>query len=73
MSVKEIVLSQVAELVKTAVTEAAKGNELVDVREVAGMYILIVKDEEVKPVDLQEEPVVEAVKQEVKSTRKGKR
>ncbi len=73
MSVKEIVLSQVAELVKTAVTEAAKGNELVDVREVAGMYILIVKDEEVKPVDLQEEPVVEAVKQEAKSTRKGKR
>jgi hypothetical protein len=73
MSVKEIVLSQVAELVKTAVTEAAKGNELVDVREVAGMYILIVKDEEVKPVDLQEEPVVEVVKQEAKSTRKGKR
>lgn len=73
MSVKEIVLSQVAELVKTAVTEAAKGNELVDVREVAGMYILIVKDEEFKPVDLQEEPVVEVVKQEAKSTRKGKR
>ncbi len=73
MSVKEIVLSQVAELVKTAVTEAAKGNELVDVREVAGMYILIVKDEEVKPVDLQEEPVVEVVKQEAKSTRKGNR
>ena len=73
MSVKEIVLSQVAELVKTAVTEAAKGNELVDVREVAGMYILIVKDEEVKPVDLQEEPTVEVVKQEAKSTRKGKR
>lgn len=73
MSVKEIVLSQVAELVKTAVSEAAKGNELVDVREVAGMYILIVKDEEVKPVDLQEEPVVEVVKQEAKSTRKGKR
>ena len=73
MSVKEIVLSQVTELVKTAVSEAAKGSELVDVREVAGMYILIVKDEEVEPVDLQEEPVVEAVKQEVKSTRKGKR
>lgn len=73
MSVKEIVLSQVTELVKTAVTEAAKGNELVDVREVAGMYILIVKDEEVKPVDLQEEPIVEVVKQEAKSTRKGKR
>ncbi len=73
MSVKEIVLSQVAELVKTAVTEAAKGNELVDVREVAGMYILIVKDEEVKLVDLQEEPVVEVVKQEAKSTRKGNR
>ena len=73
MSVKEIVLSQVAELVKTAVSEAAKGNELVDVREVAGMYILIVKDEEVKPVDLQEEPTVEVVKQEAKSTRKGKR
>lgn len=73
MSVKEIVLTQVAELVKTAVTEAAKGNELVDVREVAGMYILIVNDKEVKPVDLQEEPVVEVVKQEAKSTRKGKR